>query len=122
MATHKTTKLDKDTVSKGIAVKNNFPIQISADEREKIQSLLKHEVSLEELYDVFDVILAPYIRSIKELEKNWLVTQALLDGLGVDKETFDKAVKEVEEANRKAYEDLKKQMEQADKKVQNDKD
>ena len=122
MATHKTTKLDKDMVSKGIAVKNNFPIQISNEEREKIQSLLKHEVSLEELYDVFDVILAPYIRSIKELEKNWLVTQSLLDGLGVDKETFDKAVKEVEEANQRAYEELKKQMEQADKEVQNGKD
>lgn len=115
MATHKQEKISEQDFREAVAIYSGINPGLSKEEQEKINSLLNHNLSLQEFLLGMNVVMMPTMRQVNTMEKNWLIAQEVMDKLGATKEDWDNATKDVEEANKKAYEQLQEQIKEADK-------
>lgn len=113
MATKKTEITSQD-IQRAIALKHEVPLGLDKEEKQRIEALLNHQMTLNEFLDAVDTVMYPSLIKIAEMENNWLVIQEVLDKMGMTKEQWDDSVKDVKEADAKAREDLRKQMTKGD--------
>lgn len=106
----KQDNITPEDIQKAVIVQKDLAIHLEKPERDRLKTLLTKRLTLAETLTVVETILHPALNKVYKQYNESLVMQLVLKKLGMTDQQWEDAVKEVEDANKKAEENLKKQI------------